>query len=321
MFSKKLEQKSTDATVIEAIKRVPTTPTETLFSRRRQPVEIRGDAIVFPLEQDTTNPAFVHTIRSAQQVIFDLIEKDLDLVGKKWADKESRHRDKAYKRHKKLHLSFLSTIPPCSVKEYEEKQRERTPKKMAQAHQALNNFLNHTKEVTGSVKECKLNPDGHIVVRVDIHAANAMFLCKDQLGKIFGGSYNRYDDPEKQKTLAAVIGVVDYEKLSALAKNTLEAIIRKLESDLKAIGSISLLDIEWIEYNKRTLSPNSRLSVYKFQRNIFTEYNLKLFEAISDKHELPFGLSQSIINEGISALKQVTDKINLPQLKLERRNL
>ena len=40
----------------------------------------------------------------------------------------------------------------------------------------------------------------------------------------------------------------------------------ELESALKIIGSIPLRGIEWIEYDKRTLSPKSRLSVIKFQR-------------------------------------------------------
>lgn len=320
-MSKDLQKKtfkspSTADEIVAAIKNPPETPTETLFSRRRQAVEIRGDAIVFSLEPDTTHPKFVFTIKKAQQAIFDLIEKDLGLTEKKWPDKESRHKDKIYKRHKKLHIAFMGTISPCSIREYKEKKCEQTQERINQASQVLYDFLNQPKKIRGSVKECKLNVDGHIVVRVDIHNFNEIFTCKSKWEKIFGGSYNRYSDPEKQKTLAAVIGVVDYEKLSLFAKKNLEEIIKNLEVSLKKAGPIPLLGIEWIEYDKRTLSPNSRLSVRKFQRSLFLECRFNFFRPINEQGGLPCTPSPSIIREGVAILKQATDAISLPELKL-----
>ncbi len=257
------------ATIIDRFTKVPNEPEDALFSRRRHPeVEVRGDALVFPLEINTTNPLFVQMIKNAQNAIYSLVEKDLGLVDKAWNSKELRHQEKSYKRHKKLHLSFMGTVPIGTKDAYEKTVSTRTEEQMQEAKQVINAFVNQKEVISGSVKECKFNPDGHLVIRVDIHSAKALFDCKEKLGKIFGGNYNRYDDPEKQKTLAAVIGVVDYKKISSTTMASINSIIQQLETDLKKLGSIPLSSIEWIVYDKRTLSSNSRLSVLTFDRTL-----------------------------------------------------
>ena len=110
----------------------------------------------------------------------------------------------------------------------------------------------------GKVKECKLNPDGHIVVRVDIEPPENLLACRNALSEAFGGTYVRYTDPEKQKTLATVIAVVDYNRLSEEARKQLEGTIATLDTHLKSLGSFPLPEIAWLEFeNRRTLSPNS----------------------------------------------------------------
>lgn len=154
-------------------------------------------------------------------------------------------------------------------------------------------------------------------MRVDIHPADSLIHCKNTLGEIFGAQHNRHPDPEKQKTLAAVIAVVDYEKLSPSARSALDSVIIDLEKTLKSIKNIiPLLCIEWIEYRKRTLSDNSRLSVCTFKRSPASGYQLKLFDQISEKHELPSGLSQSTFDEGIRGLEEFTNSAQLSTLKL-----
>ena len=70
MFSSK-DSKSQE--IIDTLRKTPAHPGDSLFSRRRQPVEIRGETIVFPLEADSTSPEFIQTIRGYQSTIFELI--------------------------------------------------------------------------------------------------------------------------------------------------------------------------------------------------------------------------------------------------------
>ncbi|MES2217127.1 MAG: hypothetical protein V4501_01815 [Pseudomonadota bacterium] len=239
------------------LRKLPITPAETLQSRRTR---MYGDVILFPLEENTSSSTAVSTIKQAQQVIYQLIENDLNIVGKTWDSATSRHQQKFFKRHKKLHLSFLSTIPPSTLADFAEQKASHTNEQIQQTNEELTNLINQPDEMRGIVKECKLNPDGHIVVRVEILTANGMLSCKEKISKIFGATYNRYHDPEKQKTLATVIAVVDHEKLSNYAKEHLTTILNQLTTALKEIGPIPLQAIEWIEYNKRTISPHSHLA-------------------------------------------------------------
>lgn len=253
--------------ITDRITKKPTNPADTLYSRRRHSeVEISGDALVFPLEDNVVNPAFVEAIRKAQNAIFKTVEEDPRYLHKRWDNKAERHQEKHYKRHKKLHLAFLGTIPIGTRTSCEEIAKTRTPKQMIEAQQVLNEFVNQENIISGNVKECKWNEDGHLVVRVDINPAQALFDCKAKLHEIFGSSYNRYDDPEKQRTLASVIGVIDPEKISLSTKSKIDGILKQLEIDLKTIKPLFFTSIEWIVYDKRTLSENSRLFVWSSNR-------------------------------------------------------
>lgn len=252
--------------IVKAVRDVPTDPVKTLNSRRGQAIEIRGDAIVFSVEEDTTDPEFVRIVREAQQAMYEIFERDLNLIGKTWTDKESRHQDKHFKKQEKIHFAFGSTISPSDLKEYLEKKSLHTPEKIARASKLLSQFINQDEMISAKVKECKINPDGHVVIRMDIHPAEKLIHCKEELSAVFGSTYNRYADPEKQKTLAAVICVVDFNKLSPSARASLELVVRKLEEKLKSMPVIPLKSIEWIDYRKRTLSTKSRLNVRTFPR-------------------------------------------------------
>lgn len=269
------------AEILELMSKVPNNPTDALFSRRAHPqAPIKGDAIVFPLEPATVNPAnFVDTIKQAQENLYQIIERDLNLTDKTWVDKELRHAEKSYKHLKKLHLAFAGSVPPSAASVYDEFIKQRHPAIPERVTILLREIL--SANFTGVVKEVKLNSDGHIVVRVTINPQDQFLEFRNRLiFDILGTSGLRYTDPEKATTLASVIFLVDFHKLTLSAKSIIQQRLFKLETDLKAQGNISFTTIEWVEYRKRTLSENSRITT-----RIITNSDIKIF--VSDELEAP----------------------------------
>jgi len=212
-------------------------------------------------------------------------------------DKATRRAMKFYKIQKNPHLSFSGSVKPCTIEEYLEtkiaqrfipeqitvyddktdtfekfqpiipshltERRNFTDgmiKRPTDSLQKVFSILRKYAETQpqGKIKECKLNPDGHIVVRVSITPADKLLQCKTEISAAFGESYVRYTDPEKQTTLATVIAVVDINRLSESARERLRFAIYQLDCDLKAKGSFPLSEITWVEFeNRRTLSANS----------------------------------------------------------------
>ncbi|MFA6409553.1 MAG: hypothetical protein WCW01_05205 [Gammaproteobacteria bacterium] len=272
-------EKEQHLAIQEIAARVPTTPQETLRSRRHtnypnKELQMRGDFIGFVLDTESTNPEFMATVRLAQQSIKNIFETDLKLEGKRpfWNhNKEKRREEKPYKIQKNPHLTFSGSIPPCALKDYMRIQQQRlitSPNWSASIEKILQSYINTNP--TGTVKECKLNPDGHVVVRITISNSAELLKCKDALSAAFGinntpGAYIRHTDPEKQTTLAAVIAVIDLNKLSIQAQEALQKSVLQLDIKLKLFSKISLKTIAWGEYaNCRTLSNNSliRKSLY-----------------------------------------------------------
>ena len=64
------------------------------------------------------------------------------------------------------------------------------------------------------LKEIKLNPDGHVVLRMTIQEADSFLDFRNTWQRLFSENYVRYSDPEKITTLACVLGVVDIFGLS-----------------------------------------------------------------------------------------------------------
>lgn len=247
----------------------PTTPDETLDSRRPQPVDIRGETIVFPLDEESTLPEFVQTIRLAQNEILTLVRKDAGHIGKTWSDKEKRRQEKFYKTNKKLHLTLFGVTLPCTKEEYKEDITLRNsiyPEYLQEVNGLLNQLLNKDTPISGSVIDCRLNEDGHMVVCIEMNSDSDIPECRKILETYFDKRQYQYNSPEKCRLLHAVIGVVDYRKLSENARESLSNILKQLASDLKQYGPIPINNIEWIEYKKRTLSENSRLSVTTLKR-------------------------------------------------------
>lgn len=74
-------------------------------------------------------------------------------------------------------------------------------------------FLDKT-QPSMKLKEIKLNPDGHVVLRMTIQEADSFLDFRNTWQRLFSENYVRYSDPEKITTLACVLGVVDIFGLS-----------------------------------------------------------------------------------------------------------
>ncbi|MBU0455511.1 MAG: hypothetical protein KKA99_01855 [Gammaproteobacteria bacterium] len=280
--------------VSEIVVHVPKTPEKTLRSRRRlddipeypgKELQVRCDAVAFALNEESTDKKLVELIQKCQATIKEIFERDpiLDLQTKRnfWNEsngKRTRRHDKPYKIQKNLHLSFSGSVPPCSIKEYLDKKllQRRCPLSNEPPLKQLNKFEKIKKIIQdyanscprGVVKECKFNPDGHIVVRITIKNVDGFLLCKERLFNEFGNAYVRHDDPEKQTTLAAVIAVVDIDRLSSDAlKEEIRKTVTNLDSNLKGM-ELPLENIVWREFDKRTISPESILRDRQFRSKI-----------------------------------------------------
>jgi len=117
-----------------------------------------------------------------------------------------------------------------------------------------------------------------LVVRIAIDYPEHFLAHKQALQQLFGLTYDRHPDPEKQRVLAAVLAVIDPAKLSADANAKIARIIAALDRALRQRTSVTLQSIECVTFNKRTLSLSSRIKVETFHRtriprhfSIFTE--------------------------------------------------
>lgn len=254
------------AYIKEKICAVPKNPADTLLSRRKitypYKIEARGDAIGFYLR---TNTELVSIIRETQRELWGIFCNDLGISPPWPEDKQKRHELKPFKWQKTLHLAFLSSCPPCSEREYTKiaaanktqtsALEGKTPEQVAS--EVLQRYIDT--HPWGTIKECKLNPDGHVVVRVSVTPASNLLKCKEELQHAFGKVYVRHPDPEKETTLAAVIFVANYNypKLSQMARDQINATIKVLQEKLQG-KVIPLEELFWVkEYRCRTLSPNS----------------------------------------------------------------
>jgi hypothetical protein len=118
-------------------------------------------------------------------------------------------------------------------------------------------------------KEVKINPDGHIIVRMYVEPKEAFLACKRELDDLF--ERTTADERHAAKVmaepnvLAMVIGVIDLESLGTPdSKRDIFAVVERLQTDLQAMGKIQLSGIAAVEYNKRTFSDRSGVATTCF---------------------------------------------------------
>lgn len=242
---------------------VPNTPAASLDSRRGR--DFAGRAAVFAVNEETTVPSFVETIRAAQHDIQNVLREDssplmFDTVLA--LSKSERQRLKFWKDHKYLHLAFFSSVIHGPIEEYAKKEAE-VKDLFEEEEKILQAFFDQG--VTARCKECKLNPDGHLVVRMFIEPQERYLECKTALNRLFGRTVLEERHVAKvtaePNVLAMVIGVLDPERLRhPEAKTAIQERVKKLEADLKDLGVIPLHSIANIHYDKRTLSPKSQIN-------------------------------------------------------------
>jgi hypothetical protein len=144
-----------------------------------------------------------------------------------------------------------------------------------------------------------------LLVRVDIKPPRSLLEVKEQLNTLFGGTYIRHPEHEARQTLASVIAIVDYQRLSSSGKNKINQELKNLNTDLKKIGSMQFLQVEWIHYCVRSLAMKYRLSEEVFQRintaeihpgvfrcRMFSDANPSKSETINEESIHPAALPQ-----------------------------
>lgn len=243
------------------IRRITTPPkngSDAIFSRQLHPeAPIGGDAIVFPLEYgSTTSYTFVQSVRIAQGKIHSILK----------AEFSTTENNELFMMQENLHFSFTSTIPISEQTDYEAKKVVQKSEQLLHANKALHEFLNQKIPMTGEIFECVMKEDGHLLVRIDIKPPIELFGIKNQLNTIFGATYIRHPEHETKQILASVIAVVDYQRLSSTGRDKINEELKNLHTDLKKIGAMQFLQVEWIHYRVRSLAMRYRLSEEAFQR-------------------------------------------------------
>lgn len=268
----------------------PKVPAISLASRRGRH-EMVGRAVAFPLLKRTTHPVLVSQIRACQQAILAVIAQDpavrdvMALLDDGTIPKEMRREQKFWKSHKYLHLAFFASVLHGPSAGYESRKMRVSEKFEAEAR-LLQDLMKH--ELYAVPKECKLNPDGHIVVRMAIEPKEVYLHFKAQLDKLFGRTITdeRHKDKVKAEpnVLASVIGVLDPSRFHDPASHEkIIGIITDLDVNLKKLGAFRLFAVQNIEYNKRTFSPKSHDSTREFTRDTVAskaKYVLPLCEAV-----------------------------------------
>lgn len=260
-----------DNFVEERITKLPGTAKAALASRRelfdglQQQIQVRGDAIVFLLQKNSTNDALVENIVAAKRRISEIIQQGDSVID---------HIEISYP-----HLSFSSTIAPSSIPKYLETKLKQTPQVVEKISDILQEFIEE--KITCKAKECKMNPDGHIVARLEINEKEKLLECRSKLSQALSTDgksenlYDRYkDDPttlEKQTTLASVLLTVDFDALSETQKQQITQELQALNKTLQKVGNIKLDSVVWKEYGVRNLSEDATFRTRQFDRRSVTD--------------------------------------------------
>lgn len=167
------------------------------------------------------------------------------------------------------HFAFAGVTPPCTQQSF----------LTAKAHQVvhadswsrlvqdLQVFLDQA-QPSLRFKEIKLNPDGHIVLRMTVQQTEPFLALGNSIGALFSENYQRYaGDPEKKTTLACVLGVIDlhgseprHEAMIMTHLNNLFVNFRRAMNG----KTVPFDRIDWVEWTNRFFNAKDllgRLSV------------------------------------------------------------
>lgn len=259
-----------DGLVASKITKIPGTPQATLDSRRQlfvgdKEVPVRGDAIVFLLQEGSTNDEVLAAIAATKRRISDIIES---------GDSAIDYIEISYP-----HLSFAGTVAPSSIPQYLEKKLKQTPQMVEEIGGILQEFTNEA--ITCKAKECKMNPDGHIVMRFEINEKEKLLGVRAKIAQALSPEgapenlYDRYkDDPqtlEKQTTLASVMFAVDFDALTEIQKDQIKTELQNLNARLQEFGNIDLNSVAWKEYGVRNLSEEDTFRTRKYDAGVITD--------------------------------------------------
>ena len=256
-----------DRLIEEKIAKVPTKPEESLISRRKlfdekgREIPVRGDAIVFPLQEESTDHEVVVAIDEAKAKIRKIIG-DVD------------HIEISYP-----HLSFSGTSAPSSISNYLEKRLKQKPEMFEKVGGALQEFVD--KGITCKAKECKMNTDGHIVARFEVNEKEELLECRSCIVHAISGIggkeslYDRHkDNPdalERQTTLASVMFALRCDNLNEEQRKQIGEELRILNDNLHEIGTIHLDTVAWKEYGVRNLSEEDTTRTRLFNHRVTDE--------------------------------------------------
>lgn len=268
------------------LKRVMNISQNPLTGDSLSPQDIPSNAILSHIGHDVSveSFAFKPTARELLTRMELFLEQFTAIVRRHQADSEYY----LLQIREAFHFAFGSVTPPGVVEDYATRKRleanEDELKRLSLATDknirfnrleswrhlvhCCQKFLD-TVQPCMRFKEIKMNPDGHVVLRMTLVQADSFLDFRNTWQRLFSGNYVRYDDPEKITTLACVIGVVDkyaLEKSSQMAlEQDLQALFLSFTEQMQ--GAVYSFDaIELSESSNRMLQSQDmygRLTVQK----------------------------------------------------------
>lgn len=154
------------------------------------------------------------------------------------------------------HFAFTGITPPCTRQNFlmAKAQHCTQPDAWARLVRDLQTFLDKAQPHL-RFKEIKINPDGHIVLRMTVLQAEAFVAVGNVIGSLFTDNYQRYaGDPEKKTTLACVLAVVDLHGSGFEHRAMMMTHLQNLFDDFRRAmqgKSVPFDRIDWVEWTNR----------------------------------------------------------------------
>jgi len=175
-----------------------------------------------------------------------------------------------------LHFAFGSVTPPNTREKFFSQKRIASDETSASYKGAAwkklihycQKFLDQV-EPSMMFKEIKMNPDGHVVLRMTIQQSQSYLDFKNTWQRLFSDNYQRYTDPEKVTTLASVLGVVDLFAIPEDQRVAFTAELNEVFTQITASmknKSYPCNHIEFTEASNRMLQTKDMLGRLTIQR-------------------------------------------------------
>lgn len=154
------------------------------------------------------------------------------------------------------HFAFAGITPPCTQQSFltAKAQQAVQPDAWSKLVHDLQTFLDQS-QPNLSFKEIKINPDGHIVLRMTVLQAEDFVAVGNAIGSLFTENYQRYaGDPEKKTTLACVLAVVDLHGSGSEHRAMMMTHLQNLFHDFRRAmqgKSVPFDRIDWVEWTNR----------------------------------------------------------------------